>query len=92
MLACSIEDTQCGLKFFNRKVAKQVLPKVKMDRFAFDIEFLARTRDMNFIIGSKLIKFKHVEGSTINFMDGFRYALDILAIWDKLTYKKTKKY
>lgn len=36
-----VKDTQVGLKFFKRKVAKDVFSKIIVKRFAFDIEVLA---------------------------------------------------
>lgn len=36
-----IRDTQSGLKLFNKKVAKDVFPKIRVKNFAFDIEVLA---------------------------------------------------
>lgn len=36
-----ISDTQVGLKFFKRKVVREVLPLLLVKRFAFDIEILA---------------------------------------------------
>lgn len=36
-----IRDTQVGLKFFKKKVAKEVFPRILVKNFAFDIEVLA---------------------------------------------------
>lgn len=36
-----IRDTQVGLKFFKRKVIREVLPRLLVKRYAFDIELLA---------------------------------------------------
>lgn len=37
----NIRDTQVGLKFFKKKVAKDVFSKIIIKRFAFDVEVLA---------------------------------------------------
>lgn len=37
----SIKDSQVGLKFFKRKAAKEIFPKIIVKAFAFDIEVLA---------------------------------------------------
>lgn len=36
-----VRDTQVGLKFFKRKVIRDVLPRLLVKRYAFDIEILA---------------------------------------------------
>lgn len=36
----SVRDTQVGMKFFKRKVMENVLPRLLVKRFAFDIEIL----------------------------------------------------
>ena len=36
-----IKDTQCGFKCFSAKFVKEVFPKLKIDRWGFDIEILA---------------------------------------------------
>jgi len=36
-----VKDTQVGLKFFKRKVARDVFPRLLVKRYAFDIEMLA---------------------------------------------------
>lgn len=36
-----VRDTQVGLKFFKRKVVRDVLPRLLVKRYAFDIEILA---------------------------------------------------
>jgi hypothetical protein len=41
MFGFKIRDTQVGLKFFKREVVKEVLPRLLVKQYAFDIEFLA---------------------------------------------------
>jgi glycosyltransferase involved in cell wall biosynthesis len=41
MFGFRISDTQVGLKFFKRKVVQDVLPRLVVKEFAFDIEMLA---------------------------------------------------
>jgi hypothetical protein len=36
-----VRDTQVGIKFFKRNVVKDVLPRLMVKRYAFDIEILA---------------------------------------------------
>jgi glycosyltransferase involved in cell wall biosynthesis len=46
----NITDTQVGLKVFRREVLEEVLPRVLVRRFAFDIELLALTKHYGFRI------------------------------------------
>lgn len=41
MFGFKVRDTQVGLKFFRKKVVKDVLPRLLVKRYAFDIEILA---------------------------------------------------
>ena len=36
-----VRDTQVGIKFFKRKVVKDILPRLLVKRYAFDVEILA---------------------------------------------------
>ncbi|KKQ95752.1 MAG: Glycosyltransferase, group 2 family protein [Candidatus Woesebacteria bacterium GW2011_GWB1_43_14] len=44
----NLRDTQSGIKIYKRKVIKKILPKLKVDRFAMDIEMLALARHYGF--------------------------------------------
>lgn len=46
-----VRDTQVGIKFFKRKVVKDVLPRVLVKKYAFDIEVLA----VAYLLGYKKI-------------------------------------
>lgn len=41
LFGLSIRDTQVGMKFYKRKVIENVLPRLLVKRYAFDIEILA---------------------------------------------------
>ena len=88
----SVKDTQCGFKFFTKQVAKEVLPKVKQERFSFDVEFLMRAEKQNYKIKSLPVNFQHDKRSTISWKDGFRYILDLLAISEQLKTSASKKF
>ena len=44
----AVRDTQVGLKFFKKKVAKEVFPRLIVKQFAFDVEVLAVARSLGF--------------------------------------------
>jgi len=44
----NVRDTQVGLKFFRKKVAKDVFPRVAVKKFAFDVEVLAVAKARGF--------------------------------------------
>lgn len=48
LFGLGLTDTQSGIKIFKRKVVDKILPKLKVDRFAMDIEMLALARHMGF--------------------------------------------
>ncbi len=48
LFGLKIRDTQTGLKVFKREVLEQVLPRLVIKRFAFDIEILAVARYVGF--------------------------------------------
>jgi hypothetical protein len=41
-----IQDTQCGLKAFHQRAAHVLFPQVTTDRFCFDVELLARAKQL----------------------------------------------
>jgi glycosyltransferase involved in cell wall biosynthesis len=43
-----VKDTQVGLKFFRKKVAKDIFSKIIVKQFAFDIEVLAVSYKLNY--------------------------------------------
>lgn len=61
-----LKDTQCGFKAFRTPVARLLFHLVRIDRFAFDVEVLARARRLGLTIGEVPVHWKHVEGSTVH--------------------------
>jgi len=77
-----VRDTQVGLKFFKRKVVLDVLPRLLVKRYAFDIEVLA----LAYALGYRRIYEAPVE---INFKQnvidpGSLIKIVSLMIWDTL--------
>jgi len=75
-----IEDTQCGFKCFTKKVAENVLPKCKIDRFAFDPEILVLAQKNGFKIKEIPIIWKNDLESKVKFKSMVKMALDMVKI------------
>jgi hypothetical protein len=61
-----LKDTQCGFKAYRTPVARLLFHLVRIDRFAFDVEVLARARRLGLAITEVPVHWKHVEGSTVH--------------------------
>lgn len=48
LFGLSIRDTQVGIKFYRRKVLENVLPRLLVKTYAFDIEILAIAHDLGY--------------------------------------------
>jgi len=84
-----VRDTQVGMKFFRRKVIEDVLPRLLVKKFAFDIEILA----VSYYLGYRRIFEAPVEikynfkGSVVSkniLRTLFRTLWDVLAIFYRL--------
>lgn len=94
-----VRDTQVGLKFFKRKVVRDVLPRLLVKAYAFDIEILA----VSYFLGYKKIyeapvKIKLGKQNTISFKNllpiVFYMLWDTAAVFYRLkilNYYKHKK-
>lgn len=45
-----LQDTQCGFKGFSGRAARDVFPRLRIDRWAFDVEILAVARSLGYKI------------------------------------------
>lgn len=72
-------DTQCGLKGFRKEVVDYLLNTSKIDRFAFDVEFLKLVEDKFFV---KELPVNWVESPTsvVKYKDFFVFLRDLLRI------------
>ena len=58
-------DPQCGVKVFRRAALQPVLAAVENDRFAFDVELIARTRRAGLRVAEVPVPWRYVAGSSV---------------------------
>jgi dolichyl-phosphate beta-glucosyltransferase len=74
-------DTQCGLKAFTAAAAKVAFEPMITERFAFDVEALARCRRQQLRIAEVPVTWTHVEASRVApIRDGLQMAFDAARI------------
>lgn len=88
LFGLSVRDTQAGLKIFKRKVLEDVLPRLLVKRFAFDIELLVVARKLGykkiFEAPIKIDSERFVFSSTIKAKTIFEVLVDTLAVFYRL--------
>ncbi|MBT7903010.1 glycosyltransferase family 2 protein [Candidatus Woesearchaeota archaeon] len=77
-----IRDTQCGFKLFKTDLAKKIVSKQTINRWAFDVELLFIARKMNLKIKEVPIIWIDKEGSTITnpLRDATKMLKDVIKI------------
>lgn len=82
LIVPDVLDTQAGLKGFRRDAARQLAPRVRMDRFSFDIELLFACRQLGMRMQSCPVRFVYrKEPSTVRlFRDSLAMLRDILRV------------
>lgn len=82
LLNLGVKDTQVGVKFFRKNVAKDVFPRLLVKKFAFDVEMLAVARVLGYDrIYEVPVKLRFKQGTITN--TNF-WRATILMLWDTL--------
>jgi dolichyl-phosphate beta-glucosyltransferase len=77
----SMPDTQCGLKVFRADVVRPLFEPLAVERFAFDVEVLARAQRLDLKVREVPIHWEHREASRVSpLRDGSRMLRDILRV------------
>ncbi len=88
LLGLRVRDTQVGLKIFRKKVLDDVLPRLLLKRFAFDVELLAVANSLGYHrIYEAPVKLQCNFGSTVKIFGGngiFQALTDVLAVFYRL--------
>jgi len=83
-----IQDTQCGFKAFSKKAAENIIPKCKINRFAFDPEILVIAKKMRYKIKEIPVYWKNDPESKVKVKSIVKMAIDLLKIkWNLITGK-----
>lgn len=61
-----IHDTQCGFKLFTREAAQQIFSRLRLHRFAFDVEALALAKALGYTVSEVAVNWYAVPGSKVN--------------------------
>jgi glycosyltransferase involved in cell wall biosynthesis len=79
-------DTQCGFKLFERRAAREIFRRQRIDRFGFDAEVLYLARKLGFRAIEVPVRWSHSEGTKVAmFRDSFNMFLDLARIrWSDL--------
>jgi glycosyltransferase involved in cell wall biosynthesis len=83
-LGIPFKDTQAGTKGFNKEKIEPFLNQCIMDRWAFDCEIIYLCYKNNIPIKEvPTIQEFDVEETTVKFIDGIKYLIDVLIIFVK---------
>jgi dolichyl-phosphate beta-glucosyltransferase len=75
-------DTQCGLKAFTGKAARELFAGLTVTGFAFDVELLLRARRLGLVVVELPIEWRHFEASRVNALhDSPRMLRDVFILW-----------
>ena len=80
------QDTQCGFKLFERRAAREIFRRQRIDRFGFDAEVLYLARKLGFRAVEVPVRWSHSEGTKVSMLrDSLNMFLDLARIrWNDL--------
>jgi len=85
-------DTQCGFKALSAKAAEDILPRCRIDRWAFDPEILKIGKKLGYKIKEVPIVWVNDPDSKVKFKGMVRMGIDLFKIrWNLITRKYDKK-
>lgn len=83
-----IWDTQCGFKGFSDKVVKDIFPRLKINRWGFDIEILAIARRLNYKIGIIPVHWENDPRSHVTLKGYLNTFIELFTVkWNLITGK-----
>lgn len=74
-------DTQCGFKLFRAEAAKAIFGRLRVRRFAFDVELIALARDLGYSVVEVPVRWDYSGHSTVKvFSSGSRMLWDVFRL------------
>lgn len=64
-------DTQCPFKVMTRGAMEAIVPRLEVERWNFDVEFLVVAQRLGFDTRELVVEWEHVDGSTIRLTPGY---------------------
>lgn len=84
LFGLSITDTQVGMKLFRREVAEDVMPLLLVDRYAYDVEFLALANRFGYQVTEAPVSLDFDGHSSIDWRAVLRIGWDTLSVFVRL--------
>jgi hypothetical protein len=86
LFALGVRDTQTGCKLFSRHALQTVLPRLREERFAFDLEFFvaAKAAGLSSLVAAPVHLSERLSGSTVTSTTILRTLGDALTVFGRL--------
>lgn len=82
LLVPGVADTQCGFKLFGKEVSDAIFPPLETERFAFDVELLARAIRQGYRVVEVPVRWKNDLRSRVHpVKDSALMMRDVLRVW-----------
>lgn len=76
-----IGDTQCGFKLFTEAAVARILPRARLDRYAFDVELLVIARAQGLRVAEVPVRWAEADASSLRLgPDGARMLADLARV------------
>lgn len=75
-----LQDTQCGFKGFSARVVEDIFPRLRIDRWAFDVEILAVARKFGYKIKEIPVTWVNDPNSKVKFSGMVKMLFEILQV------------
>lgn len=80
-LVPAVKDTQCGFKMFTAEAVERVFPRMRIERYAFDVELLLIARRQGLRVDEVPIRWNEAGSSRVRVLrDGARMLADLARI------------